>query len=309
MLIYVWVVSYLFDEKCCYKELRCKSCDILQNRKNILKGRSDIEVLVELNTSRPRLKAALFDFDGTISTLRYGWEAIMEPLMLEMIAGKTKIDSELMDKVREYIDQSTGIQTIYQMQWLADTVKTFGRNLGASEDPWWYKAEYNRRLMEIVEKRKKSILNGQMSVGDFLIKGSEEFLAALAENGIEIYLASGTDHEDVVTEAKALGLCKYFKEIAGAPAGRADCSKKAIMRRLINETSLIGSEVVVIGDGKVEIMLGREVGAITLGVASNEDLLFGVNPVKRERLAKAGAHAIIGDFGNVHELLSWIDLF
>ena len=33
------------------------------------------------------VKAVLFDFDGTISTLRYGWEAVMRQMMLELIAG------------------------------------------------------------------------------------------------------------------------------------------------------------------------------------------------------------------------------
>ena len=30
-----------------------------------------------------KIKAAIFDFDGTCSTLRCGWERVMEPLMLE----------------------------------------------------------------------------------------------------------------------------------------------------------------------------------------------------------------------------------
>ena len=30
----------------------------------------------------------LFDFDGTISTLRCGWEKVMKPLMLEMIHSR-----------------------------------------------------------------------------------------------------------------------------------------------------------------------------------------------------------------------------
>ena len=36
------------------------------------------------------IKAAVFDFDGTISTLRCGWEEVMEPLMLECISGEKK---------------------------------------------------------------------------------------------------------------------------------------------------------------------------------------------------------------------------
>ena len=32
-----------------------------------------------------RIRHALFDFDGTISVIRRGWENIMIPLMVEMI--------------------------------------------------------------------------------------------------------------------------------------------------------------------------------------------------------------------------------
>ena len=135
-----------------------------------------MEILHSLEINRPNLKAALFDFDGTTSTLRHGWEKIMEPLMLEMIAGPTLIDEELVKEVRNYIDQSTGIQTYYQMKWLAEAVKSHGRNPGASEDPWWYKAEYNRRLMEPVGKRIESILKGEKPITDYLMKGSEKFV-------------------------------------------------------------------------------------------------------------------------------------
>jgi phosphoglycolate phosphatase-like HAD superfamily hydrolase len=266
------------------------------------------QILIKLAKVRPKLKVALFDFDGTISTLRYGWEGIMESLMLEMIAGPTRVDEGLVKEVKEYIDQSTGIQTYYQMKWLAEAVKRHERNPAASDDPWWYKAEYNRRLMEPVEKRKASIISGQTSNTDFLMKGSEEFLKALTESGIEIYVASGTDDPDVKKEAEVLGLRKYFKEIAGAPLGKADCSKEAVLRKLVEDNRLIGPEVAVIGDGKVEIALGREVGAITLGIASDEEKLCGINPIKKARLVKAGAHAIVGDFEDRNEILDWLGL-
>ncbi len=267
-----------------------------------------MEVLRDLDANRPGVKAVLFDFDGTLSTLRYGWEGIMEPLMLEMIAGDTQIDDELASEVREYIDQSTGIQTYYQMMWLAEAVRRHGRNPGASDDPWWYKAEYNRRLMEPVEERKTTIRSGQKSAADFLIRGSEEFLKALTQRGVELYVASGTDDPDVKKEAEVLGLGKYFKEIAGAPVGKADCSKEAVLRSLVEDHGLKGMEVVVIGDGKVEIALGREVGAISLGVASDEERLHGINPVKRKRLIAAGAHAIVGDFEDADGILKWLGI-
>lgn len=267
-----------------------------------------MEILSYPVGTRTSLKAVLFDFDGTISTLRKGWEGIMEPLMLEMIAGNTPVDESLKKEVREYIDQSTGIQTYYQMKWLAEAVKRHGRNPGASSDPWWYKAEYNRRLMELVEKRKESILNGSKQPSDFMIKGSEELLRALRDRNIEIYVASGTDHPDVNKEVEILGLKKYFKAITGAPPDKAGCSKEAVLKMLVEVNNLKGHEMAVIGDGRVEIALGREAGAITLGVASNEDTLCGINPVKRARLVKAGAHAIVGDFRELDSILGWLGI-
>ena len=160
--------------------------------------------------------------------------------------------------------------------------------------------------MEPVEKRKESILKGEKTSEDFLVRGSEEFLKALVERDVEIYVASGTDHPDVVKEAEALGLSKYFKEIKGAPPGKADCSKEAVLRKLMEDNGLKGPEVVVIGDGKVEIALGREAGTLTLGVASDEIRLYGVNPVKRKRLVKAGAHSIVGDFSDPDGILEWL---
>ncbi|HOJ11095.1 MAG TPA: HAD family hydrolase [Clostridiales bacterium] len=267
-----------------------------------------MEILIEPLHKKNGLKAVVFDFDGTISTLRYGWEMIMEPLMLEMIAGNTEIDDALKKKVREYIDQSTGIQTYYQMKWLAEAVKRYGRNPGASEDPWWYKAEYNRRLMEPVNRRIESVKSGQKAASDFLIKGSKELLEALFNKGIEIYVASGTDDPDVKNEAEILGLRRYFKEVSGAPLGRADCSKEAVLRKLVEDNRLHGTELAVIGDGKVEIALGNEVGAVTLGIASNEADRCGINNSKRERLIRAGAHAIVGDFMQLGAILDWMDL-
>ncbi len=265
-----------------------------------------MEILKFLPSPRPALKAALFDFDGTLSTLRYGWEEIMEPMMIEFITGGSEYDESLIRKVKNYIDQSTGIQTYYQMEWLANEVRSTGLNPGASTDPWWYKDEYNRRLMNNVAQRREDILTGKIPAEEFLIKGSRELLQMLVEKGIEIYVASGTDHEDVNEEARILGLDHFFKEISGAPSRKADCSKEAVIRKLINDRKLNGSELVVFGDGKVEIRLGSEVHAITVGVASNEAQRYGINPVKRERLIPAGANLIVGDFIEANKIMDFI---
>ena len=59
-----------------------------------------------------KIDCAVFDFDGTLSKLRAGWETVMQPMMCELIPGDA---IEVKSLVDEYIDNSTGIQTILQM--------------------------------------------------------------------------------------------------------------------------------------------------------------------------------------------------
>ena len=58
----------------------------------------------------------------------------------------------------------------------------------------------------------------------------------------------------------------------------------------------------------MEIALGKEAGARTLGIASDEEHRRGIFPVKQQRLQQAGADRIIGDFSQLEELLSWMGL-
>lgn len=46
-----------------------------------------IEIITSTRPDPGQIKAAILDFDGTLSTLRHGWEDVMEPLMVEMICG------------------------------------------------------------------------------------------------------------------------------------------------------------------------------------------------------------------------------
>ena len=247
---------------------------------------------------KKKITCAVFDFDGTLSTLRCGWETVMEPLMLECIFGDG-YTAENQKEVCDYIKDSTGIQTILQMKWLAERVKRQGKT---PLDPWEYKAEYNRRLMGNVQK---NVADAEASNADrYVMRGAKPFLSALKEKGIRIFAASGTDEADVIREAEVLGLSSYFEEIAGAKPHSENCSKEATLRRLITQN---GSGLLVVGDGPVEIKLGRSVGACTLGICGKEKELCGVDEVKAQRLRNAGAHALTDCFEKLETILTWME--
>ncbi len=245
-----------------------------------------------------KIKAAVFDFDGTLSTLRCGWEQVMEPLMLEILYGDPP-SAEQIEHVRTYIRTSTGIQTILQMKWICEQLALQDR---PARSPWDYKAEYNRRLMEMVRERRQAAENGASE--RYLMKGAKAFLKALRENGTKLYAASGTDDADVKQEAKILGLDGFFEGIEGAKPLSEDCSKEATLTRLITENG--GDGLLVVGDGPVEIRLGRSFGATAVGVAGSEADLYGFDPIKVRRLTDAGAHILVDCFENVNEILDFV---
>ena len=266
-----------------------------------------LELLHPDHLPKGSIRAAIFDFDGTFSTLRCGWEQVMRKLMIELISGGNDYDAALENMVDAYIDASTGIQTVYQMQWLKEKVEQAGYGQ-EDRDVWWYKDLYNTRLMEEVRERIRRLETGKDSPKQYLIAGAVEFLHVLRDAGVAIYLASGTDHKDVVHEASVLGVANLFTIIKGAPEREVSCSKEAVLKTLLQESALPKESLLVVGDGKVEIALGAENGAYTLGLATDEENLRGLNPVKRNRLQAAGADAIVGDFENLDAIRNWLKI-
>ena len=274
---------------------------------------TEIELCSE-SMPQARIKHAVFDHDGTVSTLRQGWEQVMAPVMIRAILGDKyeTADETLYHQVRkrvlDYIDQSTGIQTIIQMEALVDMVKEFGLVPGEKIlDKFGYKKIYNDALMELVNKRIEKFKRGELDIHDYTIKGALEFLEALRKRGIKLYLASGTDCEDVVAESKALGYAELFDGgVYGSVGNVARYSKKMVIEKIMTGNKLQGPELAVFGDGPVEIRECRKREGIAVGIATDEIRRHGLNPEKRTRLIKAGAHIVIPDFSQQGKLIKFL---
>lgn len=258
-----------------------------------------------------RLAHAVFDQDGTISTLRQGWEAIMEPMMVRAILGPRfeqadeTLYHKVVDAVRDYIDKSTGIQTIEQMATLIEMVRSFGCVTPEQVlDTFGYKAIYNEALLEVVRVRLGKLQRGELDATDYTVKGAIAMLRALRERGVKLYLASGTDREDVIAEAQALGYADLFEgRIYGAVGDVSKFSKRMVVERILRENNLTGPELACIGDGPVELREAKKRGGLALGVASDEVRRHGLSREKRARLVRAGADIIVPDFSQGAALL------
>jgi phosphoglycolate phosphatase len=266
---------------------------------------TQIEILNQ-QIPRGQFRFVLFDFDGTISLIREGWQQVMIPMMVEALARTPQAEPmpEIQRLVEDYIARSTGVQTVYQMIWLADEV---ARRRGKALGPLTYKDIYNEMLLARIRQRIEDLQAGRARPEDWMVPGARQLLENLRRRGCTLFCASGTDHEYMTVEAELLGVAGYFDGgLYGAVDDYRNFSKKILIDRIIKDNNLAGSSFLTFGDGFVEIEDTKSVAGVAVGVASDEIRRCGVNPVKRARLIEAGADVIIPDFREQEMLLEWL---
>jgi len=270
-------------------------------------AREKLDIEIVHSFERGRFRFAVFDFDGTISLLREGWQKIMHPVCVEMICGNHPPTPEIEAEVAQMIDETTGIQTIFQMERLVEMVRAHGLVPESQiRDAAGYKQVYLERLMVPVRERIARLHRGELSLDDVTVRGVRHFLDALREREVAMYLFSGTDREDVQYEAQVLEVDHYFQEIWGALPSVEEYSKEKVIRELLAAHRLKGTELLVVGDGPVELRNAKEYGGTALGIASDEKRGQGWDLHKRERLLRAGADLLVPDFTQAPALVRYL---
>ena len=260
-----------------------------------------------INPAIPRglVKFAIFDFDGTISLIREGWQQIMIPMMISILMETPDHESEpeIEQIVRTYVANTTGKQTIYQMIRLAEEIEKRG---GIPEDPLVYKNRYHDLLMDRIIDRLNGLREGRITPIEMVVPGALNAVKQLHAAGIKCFLASGTDEKYVLDEAVLLGLPPYFAGIYGALDDYKNFSKRMVIQRIIQENHLQGPELIAFGDGYVEIEDTKAAGGIAIGLATDEANRAGVDEWKRDRLIASGADIIMPDFTRFSDLWHYL---
>ena len=276
---------------------------------------TEIEQIGEI-PSHLNIQHCIFDHDGTLSTLREGWEEIMEPMMVEAVLGprfetaEPALRARISGEVRSLIDRTTGVQTLVQMKSLVNLIRQSGFVHETDiHDEHGYKQIYNERLLLLVRKRVSKLQSGELSPADFEIKNAPLLLEQLHARGVVLYLASGTDQADVLFEAELMGYAHLFEGRIFGAVGKIDVeAKRIVLETIIRDHSLAGTQFATFGDGPVEIRETQKRGGFSIGVASDEVRRFGINPAKRARLIRAGANLVVPDYSQLPALLEAMQL-
>jgi phosphoglycolate phosphatase len=260
-----------------------------------------------IETVRPgvtaqQAKVVIFDFDGTLSIIRSGWMDVMVPLCVEQLVdlGSGETEAQLRVVVEEFVWRLTGKETIYQMMALADAIRARG---GQPLEPAAYKKMYLDRLWLKIRDRIENLRAGKVTPETFLVPGARALLEDFSARGLRLYLASGTDDANVKEEAALLGVAPFFEDrIFGAQDDLTSFSKAILVRQIVTRAGFQANELLVFGDGYVEIEEVKKVGGIAVGVATAEPKCLEIDEWKRERLISVGADFIVPNYMQLDEL-------
>lgn len=250
-------------------------------------------------------KAAMFDFDGTVSVIRAGWHPILIGLFLKYLRetpkGKLLSEIELEQIAKNNIEINIGKQPIYQFYSLVRAIQKLEGVPSAAED---YLKEYYRSLFEIVRQRHEQLQSG-IDPQELMVPGTLVLLEMLRRHGLKLYLVSGTEEEFVRKDVRLLCLTDYFDGgIYGSQKDPAAFSKAMIVTKILRENGFVGTELIGLGDGHTETYEIKKVGGFAVGVASNETLRQGIDLWKRDQLIRAGADWIIPDYTDIVQIES-----
>lgn len=255
-----------------------------------------------------RFKAAMFDVDGTVNTIRQDWHSIIVPIFADALATaepnapRERLEKEALD----LLNRTTGQPTVIQCGYLDEMV--VGRG-GRHVDPEIYFQKFITEQHRIIEPVHAGLADGTIPPENYRVPGCRWFVDKLESLGIRCYLASGSPYKDVMEEAHLLELDTAFSGSIRAfdPENGWNDPKQQQLEEIL-ATGVKPEEIVCFDDAFYMVKMLKRVGGYAVGIASDEKRRHGVNAAKREVLLNAGADVIVPDFRDMQGLLHLLNL-
>lgn len=249
---------------------------------------------------RPKLRHAIFDWDGTVSLIRGGWIEVMVDVGIDSFPS---LDRALLHAEMLALN---GRPCIHQMVRISELILAAG---GTPHAPEEYQRIYAERLASAAADRLRT-LRGGGSPDAHTVPGAAGFLDALRARGITLSLVSGTPHPELIEEAALLNVAPHFGFRVHGPRDLADrdFTKRAAIHALVAEHQLASDELLLIGDGPVEMSEAKALGALAIGVASDEASPGSrrFDEHKRRQLLECGAEIVVPDYLDAAPLLALV---
>ena len=269
----------------------------------ILDAMDNIELTFEVREKPEisQIKCVVLDYDGTLTTLRKGWDKILSAYAREKVnPGSLEKIPELEEKLLHLTDHAGGTTPKQLMSRLVAIIDHFGFVKAAPID--FYAKEYADHFNEQINDR---VSNFHIDGESYVINGVRPMLKFLDEKKTINYVVTGSCTHAVTDELNKLLLDNHFKRVYGASLETIGNLKEDAIREIMDRHSLNNHEVLIVGDGSTEIKAADTLNLPSIGIASDEHS-GGLCQRKRSNLLDLGAHVIIHDYSDFDKLWDWL---
>ncbi len=241
-----------------------------------------------------QVKCVVLDYDGTLTTLRKGWDKILSKYARQKInPGSSKTIPELEKRIRHLTDHAGGTTPKQLMSRLLKLIEDFGfvpkKDIKSIDD---YALEYSVIFQSAIDKRLENFHEHSES---YVIHGVRPMLNFLRSQQTLNYVVTGSATNAVSNELVKLEMENHFIDVYGASLETVGNLKEDAIKEIMARHKLANSEILIIGDGSTEMRAAKRLELPTIGIASDEHK-GGLCRYKREMLLDLGAHIIIPDY-------------
>jgi phosphoglycolate phosphatase len=214
-----------------------------------------------------RIKAVIFDFDGTLAVLNIDF-SLMRERIFDLMRGCGIEDETIQEKyLLEITDEA------YQLL--------------SEKDPTGAEAFYQESHHILHEVEMKAAEEGR------LIPGTEVTLGRLRKRGIKIGIIT-RNCEDAVRKVFP-GIDDFCDVFVSRNSVKKVKPHPDHLTFVIKRLRISAEEAVMVGDHTIDIQAGKRVGMKTMGVLTGR--------TKKKEFEKAGADYILRDASEVYQLL------
>lgn len=209
-----------------------------------------------MRTPDVRLRAVLFDKDGTLIDFHATWGPTFHALLVRLAGG----DETVMLRLAE-----AGGYDLAARSFAPDSVLVAGSNDDVAES-----------FARILDHPDPVALALELNaiIGDLSLPylaafpDLDDVLSRLAGLGLTLGVATNDSEASARTQVAALGLADRFASILGFDSGHGAKPGPGMVTAFCRTHGLDPREVVMVGDSLHDIHAGRAAGTLTLGVAS-----------------------------------------
>ncbi len=222
---------------------------------------------VEKKGTFRKIKAVIFDFDGTLAVLNIDFSLMRD---------------RVFDLMRKYGIRPETIQEKYLLEITDEVYQTLWK-----KNPSGAEAFYQESHHILHEVEMKAAEEGR------LIPGTEATLKRLRRKGIKIGIIT-RNCEDAVRKVFP-GINDFCDVFVSRNSVKKVKPHPDHLTYVMSRLKISGEEAVMVGDHMIDVQAGRNVGMKTIGVLTGR--------TKREEFEKAGADYILRDASEVYQLL------